>query len=316
MGGAIVKMLLERGEEVRSFSRGKYSELEKLGVPQYQGDLADGEAVMGAAEGCDIIFHVAAKPGVWGDYDDYYRANVLGTRHVIKACKEHKISKLVYTSTPSVVYTDGGISGGDESLAYSPNPSCHYQATKILAEKMVMEANSPDLAVVSLRPHLIWGPGDNHLVPIIIERGKAGQLRKIGHDHHLVDSVYIDNAAEAHLLAADKLSPDSPIAGKVYFITNGEPVPVWDLINSILEAGGVPPIKRTISPKMAYFAGSVLEGIYHLFRIKSEPRMTRFVAKQLSTEHWFDLSAARLDLGYEPKVSIKEGLKRLGEWLQ
>ncbi|BBM88309.1 NAD-dependent epimerase/dehydratase family protein [Candidatus Uabimicrobium amorphum] len=311
LGHAIVKQLVERGDEVSSFSRSNHEKLHELGVEQIAGNLDDSEAVNSAVSGCDVVFHVAAKPGVWGDYLEYYNTNFVGTLNIVNACREFGVKKLVYTSTPSVVHSGDNIEAIDESAPYATHYLTHYPKTKAMAEKLVLESNCEDLATVALRPHLIWGPGDNHLVPRIVARGKAGQLRRIGTEECLVDSVYIDNAADAHILAEQKLEYDSPVAGKAYFISNGEPMCVWELINKILEAADVPPVTRTISPKVAYAAGWLMEMIYGALRIKSEPRMTRFVAKQLSTSHWFDISAARNDFGYNPRISIAEGLQLL-----
>lgn len=316
LGGAICRLLRERGDEVRSLSRGDYPALKELGVEQIRGDISDAEAVGKAVEGRDIVFHVAAKAGVWGDYADYRRANVDGTKNVILACHNHGVGKLVHTSSPSVVFDGTDMEGVDESAPYPKHYHAPYPRTKAEAEKQVLAANSDRLAVVSLRPHLIWGPGDNHLVPRIIERGRAGKLRRIGKRANKVDAVYIDNAAEAHLLAADKLEPGAAIAGKSYFITNDEPVVVWDFIDQILDCAGLPPVRKTISPGLAYFAGCVLETVYNGIGIKSEPRMTRFVARELATAHWFDISAAKRDFGYEPKISMEEGLRRLGQELR
>lgn len=311
LGKAIVMKLIERGDEVRSFSRGEYPELHKLGVDVVQGDIADPSAVHAAVANCEIVYHVAAKPGIWGPHEEYHRTNVTGTENVVSACKNHQVSRLVYTSSPSVVHSGGDVEGIDESTPYATHFETHYPRTKAIAEQMVLGANSETMATVALRPHLIWGPGDNHLVPRLIARGKAGRLRRVGKAPHLVDSTYIDNAAEAHLLAADRLKPGSTIGGKAYFISQGEPVDITELINRIIATADIPPITRTVSPGVAYAVGWVFEAIYSLFHVKKEPPMTRFLAKQLSTAHWFDISAARRDLGYSPDVSIAEGLKRL-----
>ncbi len=315
LGSAIVRLLRTRGDRVSSFSRSRHPELDPLGVPQHQGDLADPDAVSRAAAGCDVVFHVAAKAGVWGRYRDYHRANVVGTANVLAACRRHGIRRLVYTSSPSVVFDGRDMEGVDESVPYPAHFEASYSRTKALAEQAVRAANGPDLATVALRPHLIWGPGDNHLVPRILARGRAGRLRKVGSATQRIDSVYIDNAAEAHLLAADRLAPGSPVAGKVYFIANGEPMPTWDLVNAILAAGGVPPVTGTVPASVAYAAGWLLETVYGLLRLRGEPPMTRFVARELATSHWFDLTAARRDLEYEPRVSIAEGLRRLARSL-
>lgn len=315
LGKAIVKRLRERGDEVCSFSRNPHPELTEMGVEHCRGELADAGAVKRAAEGCDIIFHVAAKAGVWGPYEEFYRANVLGTKHVIDACRLHGIKRLVYTSSPSVVFDGSDMEGVDESVPYPEHFEAFYPQTKAEAEQLVLQANDQTLATVALRPHLIWGPEDNHLVPRILARGAKGALLKLGSRECLVDTVYIDNAALAHLQAADHLAVGSVVAGKAYFLSQGEPLPIWDVVNRILDAGGLPPVTRTISPSLAYTIGAILEKVYGLLNLKGEPRMTRFVAKELSTSHWFDLSAARNDFGYQPEVTFDEGIERLREWL-
>ncbi len=308
LGAAIVGRLVKDGWDVRSFSRSRHARLDQLPVEQMCGDIADESAVIRAAAGCDVVFHVAAKAGVWGRYDEYFSANVVGTQNVIAACREHGIARLVYTSTPSVVHSGGDVEGVDESAPYAEKFSAPYPETKAMAEKMVLGADGSELATVALRPHLVWGPGDNHLVPRIVERQRAGALRLVGSGDKLVDSIYVDNAAEAHVLAAKRLESDGNCKGKAYFISQGEPWPIRDLINGILGAAGLPPVTRSVSPRVAFFAGAVLEGAFSMLRRSDEPRMTRFLAEQLATAHWYDISAARRDLGYEPQVSIEEGL--------
>jgi nucleoside-diphosphate-sugar epimerase len=316
LGGVIVRMLRERGDQVRSFSRGNYPALAAQGVEQFRGGLEERDAVMEAAVGCDLVFHVAARAGIWGNYDDFYRTNVVGTGNIIAACRSCNIRRLIYTSSPSVVFDGSDVEGGAESLPYPDAYEAHYPATKAMAEQMVQAANSPELATVALRPHLIWGPGDNHLVPRIIAKGRAGKLRRIGNRPNLVDTVYVDNAARAHLQAADHLSPGGSAAGKAYFISNNEPLPLWEMVNRILAAADIPPVTRSISPQLAYAIGCVCEGLWGIFRLPGEPPMTRFVAHELATAHWFDISAAQRDFGYKPEVTIDEGLLRLRQWLK
>ena len=245
--------------------------------------------------------------GSWLPADGFRRH----TKDVLEACRVHGIPKLVYTSTPSVVHAGGDVEGVDETAPYAEHFEAPYPRTKAEAERMVLAANGADLATVALRPHLIWGPGDNHLVPQMIARQRQGTLRLVGGGHKLVDSVYIDNAVEAHLLAAERLEPGAVCAGRAYFISQGQPVTIAELVNGILDAAGLGPVRRSISPRAAYAAGWVLEHAYRLLRLSGEPRMTRFLARQLATAHWYDISAARRDLGYEPEVSIEEGLARL-----
>jgi nucleoside-diphosphate-sugar epimerase len=316
LGGVVVRMLRARGDEVASFSRGRYPALEALGVEQLQGDLADAAAVARAVAGRDVVFHVAARAGIWGPYRDYFRANVLGTDNVLSACRLHGVRRLVYTSSPSVVFDGRDMAGADESAPYPAHYDAHYPRTKAEAERRVLAADGPDLATVALRPHLIWGPGDNHLVPRILARARAGRLRRIGKADKLVDSVYIDNAAEAHLLAADRLRPGAPAAGRAYFVSNGEPLPTWELVNGILAAGGLPPVTRSVPAWLAVAVGGLCELAWGLFRLGGEPPMTRFLARELATAHWFDIGAARRDLGYVPRVRIAEGLRRLAEHLR
>lgn len=311
LGTAIARLLRARGEQVRSFSRSRYEHLDALGVEQFAGDLGDALAVEAAAAGCGIVYQVAAKAGIWGRYRDYHAANVTGTQNVLAACRKHAIARLVYTSSPSVVYHGGDMEGVNESVAYPRKFEAHYPHTKAIAERLVLEANGPRLATVALRPHLIWGPGDPHLVPRLIARARAGKLRRIGRDAKKVDVIYIDNAALAHVQAGDKLTPRSAVAGRAYFLSQGEPVFLWDFINKVLAGAGLPPVERSIPFRLAWCAGAMFEALYSLLGLSREPPMTRFVARQLATAHWFDISAARRDFGYEPVVSTEEGLRRL-----
>ena len=314
LGKALLKRLLAQGHQVRSVSRSDYPELRELGAETQQGDLADPGVAERAVEGCQAVFHVAAKAGVWGAESEFYRSNVTATEHIINACRAQGVPKLIYTSTPSVIHTGGDVEGIDESAPYPDHYATHYPRTKAIAERAVLAANGPEMSTISLRPHLLWGPEDTQLVPRIIARAKAGRLRRIGTTPKLIDATYIDNAVQAHLLACEKLAPDAACAGKAYFISQDEPVPTWELVNKILAAAGLPPVKKTVSPKVAYAAGALLEGVFGALKIKREPPMTRFVAEQLSTAHWYNISAAKRDLGYQPLVSMDEGLALLAQW--
>lgn len=314
LGSAIVDRLSRRGDRIVSFARGFYPELTDKVVDQIQGDICNRDQVLKACKDKELVFHVAAKAGVWGSYSDYYRTNVIGTENIIDACRTHRVPYLVYTSSPSVIFNGKDIEGVDESAPYSDRFQSHYQRTKAIAEQAAVAASDPELKTIVLRPHLIWGPGDNHLVPRIIARAKT--LFIVGDGNNLVDTTYIDNAADAHLLAADRLAERPELSGKIYFISQGEPVRLWDMINDILQAGGLDPVTRSMPRKVAWFIGGCLESLYRILQITREPKMTRFVADELSTAHWFDISAARKDLGYAPGVTMKEGLDRLEAWLR
>lgn len=316
LGSHIVHILLNKGIAVRTLQRSDHPELKKAGIESLTGDISDATTVTHAAEGCDVIFHVAAKTGVWGNYNNYYQCNVIGTKNVLDACKTHGIHKLIYTSSPSVVFSGDDEEGIDESTPYPDHFLTAYQKTKALAEQMVLDANSDSLATVALRPHLIWGPGDPHLVPRIIERARVGRLRLVGKQNNLVDSTYIDNAALAHVLAAKALVPDASCAGKAYFISNGEPLPMAELINKILAAASLSPVTKTTPTQLAYILGMMMEVAYKIFNLKGEPIMTRFVAKQLSCAHWYDLTAANRDFAYQAETSINEGMEKLKESLK
>ncbi|HUN82674.1 MAG TPA: NAD-dependent epimerase/dehydratase family protein, partial [Phycisphaerae bacterium] len=293
--------------------RGSYPELSRLGIRTIRGDLSDIDTLKEACTGCDTAFHVAALAGVWGPRDEYFRVNVSGTRNVIDACRAAGIKQFIYTSSPSVVFNGSDMEGVNESAPYATRFLAPYPESKAIAEQLVRQANGPGLATVALRPHLIWGPGDTHLVPRIISR--AEHLRRIGGLNKLVDSTYIDNAADAHVLAADKLAAGAPLGGRVYFISNGEPRGVWSLVNAILAAGHLPPVTRSVPKPLAFAAARCSESAHRWLNLRGEPRLTRFVAKELTTAHWFDISAARRDLGYDPKVTLDDGLAQLASWL-
>lgn len=316
LGGGLVRALSERGWSIRSFARGDYPDLRNLGVETLRGDIADRAAVADAVKSCDIVFHSAAIASSWGRYEDFYQTNVVGTENIIDACRVHGVPKLIFTSSPSVCFHGTDQEGVDESVGYPERFLAHYPRTKALAEQRVVAANDEALATVALRPHLIWGPGDTQLTPRIIDQGRAGKLRIVGSGNQRIDATFIDNAVHAHLLAADRLRPGAPCAGRPYYITNDEPVPIKEMLNSILDAAGVAPVERHVSPALAYAAGALLESAWKLLGRTDEPRMTRFVARQLATAHWYDISAAKRDLGYKPIVSMRDGLDRLRSSLQ
>ena len=316
LGGAILRELLRDGHQVRSVSRGSYPSLEKLGVEVLQGDVADAVRVQEACRDCELVFHVAAKAGIWGKYGDYYESNVKGTENVIEGCRREGISRLVFTSSPSVIFDGEDMEGVDERVPYPKRYKAAYPHTKAVAEQLVLKANDETLSTVALRPHLVWGPGDTHLIPGIVARGRTGRLRRIGNTPKLVDFTYVDDAASAHLLAADRLSPGSSVSGRAFFISQGSPMLLWDFIGRVLEAADLPAMTRTVPSGLAYAAGWLSEGLYRLLPLKGEPAITRFLAEELATAHWFDISAARRELAYEPQMSMEEGFRRVREWLQ
>lgn len=318
LGQAICTRLLERGHEVLSYNRGTYPALAARGVRQVQGDLVDFNTLTDACVGVDAVFHVGAKAGAWGSFQDYFDANVRGTNHVLAACRMNGVRTLVYTSTPSVAHrgTQAVVGGSEKNTPPADEFKAWYPATKRVAEEHVLAANDKTLATVALRPRLIWGPGDNHLLPRMVERATRGRLRFVGDGQNKIDTTFIDNAAQAHLDAFEALhdKPDARCAGKAYFISNGEPKAVRDIVNSLLRAAGAPMVEKNLPFRAAYALGGALETIYSVLPLKGEPLMTRFVAEQLSTTHFYDISAARRDFGYQPRVSIIEGMKLLTEW--
>lgn len=312
LGRYIVEQLQARGDSVRLFSRGDYPELARAGVEVVRGDLRDQTALLQAVRGVDSVFHVAALPGIWGDWKRYYEINTLGTENVLRACQDQGVQRLVYTSSPSVVYDGRSHLNADESLPYPRNWLCHYPHSKALAEQAVLAADTRNgLRTVSLRPHLIWGPRDNHLIPRLIARARAGRLIRIGDGENLISMSYVENTAAAHLQAHDALLRTGKNAGKAYFVNEPEPVRLWEWIGQILALGGLPPVKRSISPAAARSIGRCFEVAYTLLRKQSDPPMTRFLASQLSQSHTYSVQRAREDFDYSPLVTAEEGMRRL-----
>jgi nucleoside-diphosphate-sugar epimerase len=317
IGSALIRRLTVLGCRVAGFSRTGRPAYGKVDAEMIRGDLTDPGSIMRACSGREIVFHTAAKAGVWGPYRDYYNANVRGTENVVKACVDNGVRTLIFTSSASVVFDGTDIEGKDESLPYPERPHSHYTATKAASERCILQANSKKLRTLSLRPHLVWGQGDTHIIPGILKRAKSGKLRRIGSKNPLIDTTYIDNAVSAHIQAAHAIN-DNPerVSGKAYFISNGEPLPLWDFINRILKAAGIPPVHIRVSEFAAVAAANIMECIYKGLRIKAEPPLIPFVVKELRTAHWFDITSARQNLGYHMEISIEEGLKRLALWFQ
>jgi nucleoside-diphosphate-sugar epimerase len=326
LGRRLVARLLAEGHKVTVLGRSAASDLESQGVRIVRASIDDAAAVSAACAGMETVFHTAAKVGVWGPYRDFFQTNVLGTRAILQGCRIHGVPRLIYTSTPSVVYNGQALAGVDEALPLTTSCPSPYPLTKAIAEREVLAANSDVLRTIALRPHLIWGVGDPHLVPRVIERARTGKLRIIGDGQNRVDLVHVENAVDAHLLAAAALGQrhplgDSPSAprradGRAYFITNGEPVRLWDWINDLLRALGEPPVTRHVSLGAATALAAICEALWTLLPLQTEPPLTRFVATELANDHWFDISAARRDLGYAPRVSMAAGTAELVGYLK
>ena len=323
IGGKIAERLLAEGRRVRVLARRPLPHLEALGAEVIPGDLDNREALRRGCLGTESVFHVAGRVGVWGSRREFFEVNVGGTRNVIAACREANVPRLVYTSSPSVVYNGGDLAGIDESAPLCLHAPCGYPTSKAAAEREVLAAHGPSLATVALRPHLVWGPGDKNVVPRVLALARTGKLKIIGSGRNKVDVTHISNVVDAHLLAEGALCasqiPDPKsktprsAAGRAYFITNGEPVILWDWINQLLRGVGIPEITKHVPLPVAYAAGGLMEGLWRVLPLKGEPPMTRFVAKEMATDHWFDISAACRDLGYHPLVTMADGTAELIE---
>jgi len=326
LGGYIVEALLARGDQVRSFGRGEYPQLTAQGVDVVRGDIRDSAALAAACAGIECVFHTVAMAGIGMDRDTYEAVNRTGTELLLANARRCGVARFVYTSSPSVVFAGKDQCGVNENAPYDfgwmESNRAFYSYTKACAEQAVLAANGDALRTCALRPHLIWGPGDTHLVPQLLTRARTGRLRRVGRGTNLVDITYVENAADAHLQAADKLGTEQQATtetsptGKVYFISQGEPVNCWQWIDDVLALADLPPVTKSVSREAALRAGALFEWVYRSLRLTGDPPMSRFLAAQLSTSHWFDISAARNDLGYQPRVSTAEGMNRLAGWLR
>lgn len=311
LGSYIVKELLKQEYEVHSFSRSKYKSLEILGVTQHQGNLEDFESLRNSLIGINAVIHSASRVGMNGTYEDFYKANVIGTENLIKAMKELGIRKLVYTSSPSVVFGKEELINADESTPYPKKFLSKYAQTKMIAEKIVIEACNKNFWAVSLRPHLIFGNGDQNLIPRLLESRKKNKLKIIGDGKNLVDVIYVENAAYAHVLALNQLSINNEISGESFFIGQG-PVVLWDFINLILKKYQLAPVKKRLPLFMAYFLGFLVEIVLTVInRPEIHPPMTRFIALQLGKSHYFNHDKASRLLNFTPLYSIDEAIKKL-----
>ncbi|MCA9137039.1 MAG: NAD-dependent epimerase/dehydratase family protein [Planctomycetales bacterium] len=313
LGGEIVKQLLDRGDHVVGVSRGDYPKLAEAGVDFHRGDLSDSDFTDRVIRDVDAVVHTAAVAGVWGAFESFYRVNTQATLNVINSCRAAGIETLVFTSSPSVTFDGQHQRGIDESAPYPTNWLCAYPQTKALAEQAVLAAHQTgSLNTCALRPHLIWGADDPHLLARVVDRARSGRLKIVGDGSNLVDTVHVTNAAAAHLDALDALTRDPETAGgRAYFISQDEPVNCWEWIATICQAAGVAAPSRRVSFRLAYAVGAGLETFYRVTRRADEPPMTRFVAAQLAKDHYFDTTAARERLGYKVRISMDQGIEDL-----
>jgi len=314
VGSAITRALLERGDAVRVMARGDYPALRAIGAETVRADLRDRTSTMAAFAGVDAVFHVAARVGFHGPAKEYEETNVGGTDNVLAACKAHGIERLVFTSTPSVVHSRDGSAGVDESTPYPTKWVADYPRTKALAEANVLAQR--DTPAVAIRPRGVWGPGDTQLMPKLVRWARAGQLKRIGTDDPRQSFAYIDNVVHAHLLAEKQLRENRKlVAGRAYFITDGVPVGSWTMADLVLQAAGLRLPDKVVPKGVANVASHVIEFLWNLFGIDSEPRLTRYKFDVLTKPCWFDTSAAQRELGYEPPVTRDEGLAALKRWV-
>ncbi|MFM7058860.1 MAG: NAD-dependent epimerase/dehydratase family protein [Planctomycetota bacterium] len=312
LGLYIVELLRMQGHAVRVLCRGHYPAVAATGAQLIQGDIRDASLVQRACDGVDAVFHTAAIPGIWGPRSLYFSINHQGTLNVLNACRTHAVARLIYTSSPSVVFDASDHLNADESTPYPQRWLCHYPHSKALAEQAVLAASGTHgLLTCALRPHLIWGPRDNHLIPKLLLAARHGRLRQVGNGQNLVSVSYVENAAAAHLAAEVALRTTGKPAGRAYFINDPTPVNLWDWINLLLNRAGLPPVQRKISARAAWNTGAALEVLWTLLRLRSEPPMTRFLAAQLAGSHAYNTAAAIRDFDYSPGVGMEEGLRRL-----
>lgn len=314
LGKAIVQKMQMQGHTLTVVARGNYPWMSTAGIRLCRGDLAEKTSVQEAFQGQDLVIHSAAKAGVWGPHQDYVRSNVEATHNVLALCREHHIPRLLYTSSPSVVFDEQDHENALNDLPYPKTFLTSYSQTKATAEQAVLAANTSDFATVALRPHLIWGPEDPHLLPRLFARARQGRLRRVGDGQNKVSLSYIDNAAAAHLCAAARLEPGVPWAGQAYFVNDAAPVVLWDWLNMMLNRVGIPEIKSGVSVGMAMGIGGFLESSFRFFGIQQEPPLTRFVAAQLARSHWYSLAPAQAAFGYVPVIDPEEAVSRTVTW--
>lgn len=305
LGGAVALELIRRGHEVRAFQRGPSG---IGGIEEYLGSVDDRAAVDAAMSGVDAVVHLAAKVSFHGSPSEFEAVNVVGTRNVVHAARNAGASRFVLVSTPSVAHAGDSLVGVGAGRADPARARGEYARTKAIAELETLAADSADMPIVAVRPHIVWGPGDTQLVARVVERARSGRLPLLGHGAALIDTTYVTNAADAIGAALDR-APE--VHGEAFVISNGQPRPVGDLLADICTAAGVPAPKVRVPAALARAAGGVVESLWRVRPGTDEPPMTRFLAEQLSTAHWFDQRHTREALGWLPRVSIDEGIGEL-----
>ncbi len=320
IGSGLARSLAQRGDQVVCFQRRTPPALVGVdGVEQHLGDIRDATALLAASAGCDAIIHLAARVGVVGREDEFFGVNVEGTRHALAAARHHGIERFVQVSSPSVAHGGAAIVGAGATAPSTGRTRAWYAESKAVAEIEALGAASAALGVVAIRPHLVWGPGDTQLVGRIVDRARHGRLALVGGGRALVDTTYIDNAVDALVAAVDRITPGAACSGRAYVIANGEPRPIRDLVEGICAAAGVEFAPRDVPLVAARMIGTILERAWPRLPTRwrghdDEPPLTRFVAEQLGTAHWFDPRPAALDLGWHPRVSLDDGLEQLRDW--
>ena len=317
LGRVTARVMRKAGCDVTILCRGDYGFLADEGFSVIRGDICDRTFLLNSFNGFDEVHHIASLTGISTVKNLFYKINVEGTRNVIDACLKNRVRKLVYTSSPSVVFDGTSDEMVNESVPYPGTFLNPYSETKAEAEKLVLNENSKgNLLTVSLRPHLIWGPEDTNLIPRLLDRALKGRLFIVGDGKNYADLTYVENAALAQLKASESLKEGSLVCGKAYFITNDEPVLLWEFINRILKGTGLDKVERYLPFRAAYMFGAGLESVYSLLKINREPVMTRFLASQLATTHTYSVANAKDELGYIPKISMDEGLDKLFSYLK
>lgn len=311
VGQALAISLAEQGHQVIAVSRKPNQKLLQHGIELVSCDLSKKDEIDSISlAGVETIFHTAAYVKMWGKYQDFYKTNFLGTKFLLEKAKVAGVKKFIYTSSPSVIADGTDLKGINEAYSYPKKYKAYYPQTKSLAERFVLANNSKDFKTLSLRPHLIWGPGDTNLIPTIIAKAKSGKLKIIGTGNNKVDICYIEDCVSAHLCAYQALDNNPKASGKAYFVSQGEPVLLWDWINQVLELNNLPKVTTKIPFKLAYALATILELVARVIPNSPEPLLTRFLVSEMATDHYFDLTRAKELLGFEPKYSVKSGMEK------